>query len=209
VAGVILAAGESSRMGRDKALLPLGRLTFLEHLVGVLHGEVAPLLVVLGHHGDEIEQQIPSHQPVHVLRNPDYRLGQLSSLQVALRFLDGQNAEAALVCLVDHPAISKPIVRGLLERFRAAAAPILIPTHQGRRGHPVLFSRRVFRELLEAPLQEGARSVVRRHEKDVEFVETDDSGILLDIDRPEDYESLQKRWDELSAAGGKPPQEPS
>ena len=196
-------------MGRDKALLRLGRVTFLERLVGVLHGEVAPLLVVLGHHGDEIERQIPSHPPVHVLRNPDYRLGQLSSLQVALRFLQGQNAKAALVCLVDHPAITKQVVRRLLERFYETAAPILIPTHQGRRGHPVLFSRSVFQELLEAPLQEGARFVVRRHAEDVEYVEMDDEGIHLDIDRPEDYESLQKRWEELSAAGGKPPQEPS
>jgi molybdenum cofactor cytidylyltransferase len=146
---------------------------------------------------------------VHVLRNPDYRLGQLSSLQVALRFLEDHNTEAVLVCLVDHPAMTKPVVRTLLQRFRATAAPILIPTHQGRRGHPVLFSRRVFQELLEAPLQEGARFVVRRHEREVEFVETDDEGILLDIDRPDDYESLQKRWESLTAAGGKPPQEPS
>ena len=196
-------------MGRDKALLRLGRLTFLEHLVGVLHGEVAPLVVVLGHHGDEIEREISSHQPLHILRNPDYRLGQLSSLQVALRFLEGKKAEAALVCLVDHPAITQQVVRRLLERFYETAAPILIPTHQGRRGHPVLFSRSMFPELFGAPLQEGARFVVRRHEKEVEFVEMDDEGILLDIDRPEDYESLQKRWEELSAADGKPPQEPS
>ncbi len=193
VAGIILAAGESRRMGRDKALLPLGQLSFLEHLAGALQGEVSPLLVVLGHHAQEIESQIPPADALVVLRNPNYSLGQLSSLQVALRHIENQPAAGALVCLVDHPAISKEVVRFLLERFAKTQAPILIPTCRGRRGHPVLFARRLFRELLDAPLEEGARSVVRKHAAEVELAETGEEGILLDIDKPEDYQALLAR----------------
>src|SRR3989304_2702285 len=105
-------------MGRDKALLPLGRETFLKHLAEVLRGEVSPLLLVLGHHAEEIEQQIVAGPDVRILRTPDYPLGQLSSLRVALRALGSHPVAGALVCLVDHPAITKKVVRSLIERFR-------------------------------------------------------------------------------------------
>lgn len=188
-------------MGRDKALLPLGQRSFLGHLAGALQGEVSPLLVVLGHHAQEIERQIPPADALVVLRNPNYSLGQLSSLQVALRHIENQPVAGALVCLVDHPAISKEVVRLLLERFAKTPAPILIPTCRGRRGHPVLFARRLFQELLDAPLEEGARSVVRKHAAEVELAETGEEGILLDIDKPEDYQALLARRERLTESG--------
>ena len=201
VAGIILAAGESSRMGTDKALLPLGSRSFLQHLVETLHGDVSPLLVVLGHHARQIEAQIHPPQNVRVLHNPDYRLGQLRSLQVALRELSGEGAAGALVCLVDHPGTTKKVVPVILERYQKTSAPVVIPTCQGRRGHPVLFSSRLFGELLEAPLDQGARSVVRRHAEEVEFVETNWDGILWDVDQPADYQEVLERWKVLTAAG--------
>jgi len=227
VAGVILAAGKSSRMGRDKALLPLhpglpsealakeGRRNFLEHLMEVLRGEVSLLLIVLGHHATEIEGQIAHSDGAVVLRNPNYPLGQLSSLHVALRYLESRpaspgrsplvpgadqgtpasspGASGVLVCLVDHPAITRRVVRLLLERFEKTHAPIVIPTDRGRRGHPILFARRLFQDLLDAPLEEGARFVVRRHAAEVDLVETGEEGILLDVDLPGDYERFLKR----------------
>ena len=202
VAGVILAAGESSRMGRDKALLPLhpglpggqaGRQNFLQHLMDVLRGEVSPLLIVLGHHAPEIEAQIVSTDDAVVLRNPNYPLGQLSSLHVALRYLESRQATGVLVCLVDHPAITREVVRLLLERFEKTRAPIVIPTDRGRRGHPILFARPLFQELLDAPIEEGARFVVRRHAAEVDLVETGEEGILLDVDLPGDYERWLKK----------------
>ena len=204
IAGIILAAGESSRMGRDKALLPLGRETFLEHLIEVLRGEVRPLLVVLGHHAAEIEERIAARADVQIVRNPNYKLGQLSSLQAALRALLNQPVAGAVVCLVDHPAITKAVVRTLLERFEKQSSSILIPTCGGRRGHPVLFPSRLFHELLDAPLEEGARVVVRRHAADVELVETGEEGILLDVDRPADYEALLERWGQLTGQDNAP-----
>lgn len=196
VAGIILAAGESSRMGTDKALLALGGETFLNRLLKVFSAEVDPVLVVLGHHADEIAATVDAQLPVSVLLNPDYKLGQLSSLKAALRYLSEQQAvDAALLCLVDHPGVSKSIVRGLIERFRQTAAPVVVPSCRNRRGHPVLFARKLFPELLEAPLEHGAISVLRKYEKEFEYVVTEDEGVLLDVDLPADYEALKKRWE--------------
>ena len=207
IAGIILAAGESSRMGRDKALLPLGRETFLEHLIEVLRGEVRPLVVVLGHHAEEIQERISRFTDVQIVRNPDYKLGQLSSLQTALHALMNQPVAGALVCLVDHPAVTKEVVRALLERFERHPTNIIIPACRGRRGHPVLFPARLFPEFLDAPLEEGARVVVRRHAAEVELVETDEEGILLDVDRPADYEALLERWNLLTGQEDEPSRE--
>jgi molybdenum cofactor cytidylyltransferase len=198
VAGIILAAGESSRMGRDKALLPLGTQTFVGSLLAVLSGRVNPIMVVLGHHADEIEQAIApwvQRTPgAQVVRNPKYKLGQLSSLQVALRALAGKDIAGAVVCLVDHPAIPAEVIEQLLERFARSAAPLLIPSHDHRRGHPVLFAAPLFPELLAAPLAEGARAVVSMHENEIEYVETAEESVVWDIDRPEDYDRLVRRW---------------
>ena len=194
-------------MGSDKALLPLERETFLEHLLEVLRGEVPVRVVVLGHHAAEIEARLASvsgTSDLAVLHNPQYPLGQLSSLQVALRHLEKQPVEGVLVCLVDHPAINRSVVRMILEKFRSTGMPVVIPTHRGRRGHPVLFARSVFGELLEAPLEEGARRVVRDHAAEIELVEVGWEGILWDIDQPADYQRLLEEWKRLTA-GGKAP----
>jgi molybdenum cofactor cytidylyltransferase len=205
VAGVILAAGESSRMGRDKALLRLGSETFLERIASVLDGEVSPLVVVLGHHADAIAENARLPASAHLLNNPDYRSGQLSSLHVALRYLEITGAAGALVSLVDHPGISRQVVRALLARFSTSRAGVLIPTYNGRRGHPVVFASRLFEELLAAPLDQGARVVVHAHADEVETVPVEDPGVLWDVDRPEDYEALLQRWkDSKHALSGEP-----
>jgi molybdenum cofactor cytidylyltransferase len=191
-------------MGRDKALLPLGETTFLQHLATVLHGEVEPSMVVLGHHADHIEQQALLPATTWVLRNTDYSLGQLSSLQVALKSLDPEQVDALIVCLVDYPAITKQTLRSMRARFEQSRPLILIPTWRGKRGHPVVFSSSLFSELLDAPLDQGARSVVRRHSEQTETLEVQEEGILWDIDRPEDYALLIKRWNPTNAAASEP-----
>jgi len=191
-------------MGRDKALLRLGERTFLEHLAATLDGEVDPLLVVLGHHASEISRQARLPRAAEILRNPDYHLGQLSSLHVALRQLAGRSVQGVLVCLVDHPAVTKQVVRALKNSLLQSKALIAIPTWRGRRGHPVLFSHRLFQELLEAPMEQGARAIVHKHTEEVALVEIEEEGILWDVDRLEDYAALQSRWTSLSRAASEP-----
>jgi len=96
------------------------------------------------------------------------------------------------------------VVRALRESFEQTEAPILIPTWRGRRGHPVLFSRSLYQELLAAPLDQGARAVVRRHAAEVQTVEVDEEGILWDVDQPKDYAALQRRWGSLSRHASSP-----
>jgi len=188
IAAVILSAGESSRMGRPKALLPMDGETFIERIVGVLgRTRVGKIIVVLGHDADELRRQIES-LPVIILINPDYRLGQISSLQVAVRYLDkDENCEGMLVHLVDHPFIDSALVDLMIERFHASKKLIVVPRYRGKRGHPVLFSRRLFAELLSAPLDQGAKAVVNAHRDETLEIETDDPGIAVDIDTPELY----------------------
>ena len=187
IAAVVLSAGESSRMGRPKALLPVGESTFIEGIVAALRAaKVGKILVVLGHGAPALEKKI-RHLPVTILVNPDYARGQLSSLIVALRALDNENVDGILLHLVDHPFIDPGLVDRMIERFYETKKAIVVPVYKGRRGHPVIFSKTLFGELIAAPLDQGAKSVVRAHAAETLEVETEDEGITFDIDTPEDY----------------------
>jgi molybdenum cofactor cytidylyltransferase len=188
IAAVILSAGESSRMGRPKALLPIDGQTFIERTVGELKKtRVAKVLVVLGHNAAELKVRI-QHLPVEILINPDYKLGQLSSLQVAVRGLQADNhCDAILVHLVDHPYLQPSLVDEMIRRFYESKKLIVVPTCRGKRGHPVIFSRKLFDELLSAPLDQGAKAVVNAHRDETLEIETDQEGITVDIDTPELY----------------------
>ncbi len=190
IAGLILAAGESSRMGNDKALLNYRGRTFLEAAVAALRESGAePIVVVLGFHAEEI-RRASNLKSVQVIVNKDYPLGQTSSLQAGLRALANPETKAAVLWLVDHPAVSAETVKKLLIEFRASGAPVVIPTYKGRRGHPVLISRALFGELLELALNEGANTVIRKHRSETRWVEVADPGVLLDIDDPATYGQL-------------------
>ena len=188
IVAVVLSAGESSRMGRPKALLPIEGQTFIERIVDALKaGGIERIVVVLGFHADVLRAQI-DRLPVEILVNPDYRLGQLSSLQVAVRHLMlDANCEGMMVHLVDHPYVDPKLVSLMLERFKTLKSAIVVPRYQGKRGHPVIFSRALFDELLSAPLDQGAKIVVHAHRQDTLEIETEDVGITLDIDTPKLY----------------------
>ena len=188
IAAVILAAGESSRMGQPKALLPIDGKNFIEKIVDALsRSGVARIFVVVGHNADEMSQKI-AHLPVTILINPDYKKGQLSSLQVAVRrLLPEEDCRGMLVHLVDHPYISALLVDALIRRFEQGDKAIVVPRYHGKRGHPVIFARSLFHELLDAPQEQGAKAVVNAHRDETLEIETEDEGITLDIDTPELY----------------------
>ena len=185
---VILSAGESSRMGRPKALLPIDGQTFIERIIAVLkQSGLEPIVVVLGFNSDEMRRKI-EHLPVEIVINPDYALGQLSSLQIVIRYLASDpNCDGMMVHLVDHPYIDAKLVGEMLRRFNESRNLIVVPRYQGKRGHPVIFSRALFQELLDAPLDQEAKAVVNAHRGDTLEIDTEDVGITLDIDTPELY----------------------
>ena len=185
---VILSAGESSRMGRPKALLPIDGQTFIERIVAALkQSGLERIVVVLGFNADEMRPKI-EHLPVEIVVNPDYQLGQLSSLQVAIRYLESDpNCDGMMVHLVDHPYIDAELVGVMMRGFNDSKKLIVVPRHQGKRGHPVIFSRALFAELLNAPMDQGAKAVVSAHRDQTLEIDTEDAGITLDIDTPELY----------------------
>jgi molybdenum cofactor cytidylyltransferase len=190
VAAVVLAAGESSRMGRDKATLGYCGSTFLETILRTLGvAGVERVAVVLGHHAEEIRQAV-NLGDTEVVINRDYRRGQTSSLQAGLKALERPELEAVVVCLADHPAVSTQTLRRLVDSFCESRAPVVIPTYQGRRGHPVVLARQLFEELQSLRPDAGANAVVRKYQAVTQFVEVDDPGVLLDIDDPELYRGL-------------------
>ena len=185
IAAIILAAGKSERMGRPKALLPIRGKTFLENIIQTIQrSAVGTIVVVVGHHRDEIEEAI---QLDHVVFNPDYEQGMLTSFQAGIRALP-PDAEGALLFLVDHPMTRTQTIEALIESFKPGE--IILPTFNGRRGHPVLFSRAVLEEILQLPLSMGANTVVWKDPSRVVEVPVDDAGILLDVDTPSQYEGL-------------------
>ena len=187
IVAVVLSAGASSRMGRPKALLPVDGVPFIERIVRALERtEVNRTLVVLGHNAEAMREAI-AYLGVDTVVNPDYARGQLSSLHTAIRALNGEPVEAILVHLVDHPFIESRLVDRMIERFRAEKKLIVVPRFNGRRGHPVLFSSKLFPEFLAASLDTGAKPVVRGHPEETLELDTEEAGILVDIDTPEEY----------------------
>ena len=188
VAGIILAAGESRRMGFPKALLTYRGKTFVDTLAGLFSARCAPVVVVLGAHAERIRARItgPVAQLVTLVVNPDYARGQTASMQCGLRAVP-PGAEGVLFTLVDHPAVAAATLDALLAEPRPL---IRVPRHGGSRGHPIWFRRELIAEFLALPADGAARDVVRRHAAETEFLDVDDPGILANIDDAEAYRKL-------------------
>ena len=191
-AGLILAAGESRRMGSPKALLRYRGETFLDTLVGRFRARCPEVIVVLGAGAGAI--RAGTVRAARFVVNPGWPNGMTTSLQCGLRAVPAE-AEGVLFTLVDHPAVSAATVDALLAppglAGETAGAPLVrVPRYQGRRGHPIWFSRELISEFLALPKTGAARDVVRSHTAQTEFLDTDDPGILADIDDAEAYRKL-------------------
>jgi len=184
LAAVILSGGASRRMGSPKALLPFRGKTFLEHLLDITqHPKISARRVVLGPDAEAIAKVVPL-DPGEVVINPDWEWGQLSSIHAAFRSLP-MGTDGMLLSLIDHPMITAALVGELIEEFYESRAAIVVPRFQGRRGHPVIFSARLYAELLAAPMDVGARAVVWEHRAEVREYETAEEGCVLNLNDPE------------------------
>lgn len=189
IAGILLAAGFSSRMGQPKALLDYKGSSFIDTILNNLHKSGCdPVISILGESGDMI-CNCTSVNNFECHSNPNPELGMLSSLKIAIRKLPS-NCDGLILALVDHPAVKPETYTDLVTASLDNPNRIIIPNFYGRKGHPVFFGRPYFKQLLRAPEEEGARIVVREHPQDVLYLDVTDEGVVLDIDTQEEYEKL-------------------
>ena len=191
LAALILAAGESRRMGSPKATLPFptgeatpGKVTFLDHLISVVQRpRIGVIRVVLGANAEKIQQRVRL-KPDWLVFNSDWPKGQLSSIQAGIRSLP-PDTDGVLLCPVDTPLITRQLVDILVQRFYENGRSIIVPVHREQRGHPVIFAARLYPELLSAPEDKGARAVVWNHSSDVLEVPTEEEGVVLNLNDPD------------------------
>ncbi len=197
IAAIVLAAGDSRRMGRPKMLLPWGATSVLGQVVGVFtQAGVDEILVVTGGAGQAVSAEVAhlaETWPVRVVANPAYQAGgMLSSLQRGLAEL-GPDVEAALIGLGDQPQVRLENVNQLLDAYRTKpGACIVVPSHRQHRGHPWLVARSCWAGLLGLHPPQTPREFLQAHATEIHYVEADES-ILQDLDTPEVYERFRPK----------------
>ena len=191
ICAIVLAAGKSERMGRPKALLPLQGKTFLENILSAIsRSPVEETRVVVGHHRNEIEPHVKP--PARLVFNPNYEQGMITSLQAGIRSLP-PHTSGALLFLVDHPLVDSETIEFLVRKV--GPDRIVLPTFQGRRGHPVLFGSAILQEILGLSSSQGANIVVHKDPDRIVEVSVNSRGILVDVDTPEDFLKLQSEYE--------------
>jgi len=192
ISAIILAAGQSTRMGFPKMLLPWGRTTVIEHIISIFEkAGIDDILVITGGAHLQLEGIIlecGKRHPVRSVYNEDYLNGEmLSSIQCGLQHLGDKSIGAAIIGLGDQPQVQASSVRSLREAFLQTRHPLIVPSYQGRRGHPWLLARPLWDELIAMSNGQTPRDFLNNHSKDIQYINMDTPTILKDIDTPEDY----------------------
>lgn len=189
---IVLAAGKSTRMKKQKLLMPFNGKTIVETVTGKIKPVLkSNIMVVLGSHYNEIRQKISKLQ-VNYCFNKDFESGMLSSVICGFNALP-VDAEAAMVFLGDQPQISTDVIQKVVKAWKQSDKGIIIPTFNGRRGHPVLIGIKYKSKIRELDPSKGLRQLMVENPGDIIEVELEQSEILRDIDTPEDYEFEIKR----------------
>jgi molybdenum cofactor cytidylyltransferase len=192
-AGILLAAGESTRFGKPKQLLTLGGRFLIDWaLAAALDSNLNHVVLVLGCEHERIRRCLGSsitHPRCEILVNPDYRSGQSTSLRAGLLRVR-HDFPSAMVLLGDQPLVDAALINLLLQRYAGSEKPICVPTHRGIRGNPTLFGNPLYPEMLNIAGDKGARDIIAAHPDQVLAVEIPDPLVFLDIDRREDVEKI-------------------
>jgi molybdenum cofactor cytidylyltransferase len=192
ISAIILAAGESKRMGQPKMLLPWGKVSVLQHVISTFQGAgIEDIIVVTGGAHEPVEETVKQSGARSVF-NRNYANGEmLSSLQCGLEVLFHADAAAmaTLICLGDQPQIQTGSVHLICETFRERKPRLIVPSFQRRRGHPWLVERSLWTELLEMRSPQSPRDFLNKHADEIHYVEVSAPSILADLDTPEDYQS--------------------
>jgi molybdenum cofactor cytidylyltransferase len=190
---ILLAAGESRRMGTLKPLLPFGIGSVIGQVVRSLQAcPIDAVLVVVGHRGAEIAAHLASG--VSIVENPNYLQGMLSSVQAGVAAADPATT-LFLIALADQPSIPPEVIRHLLDVFEAKRPGMLVPTFEGRRGHPLLIDARYRDEIATLDPTVGLRELLQRHPDDLLLAPVSFEAVIRDLDTREEYEAELARWE--------------
>jgi len=191
VVAILLAAGESRRMGQLKALLPWQGVSLIKHQVDSLRaGGVDRVVVVLGHRSDDLKSELRDATGVSCQLNPDYLQGKTTSIKAGLNALGADQPQALLLLNVDQPR-SADVIRSLLEEHQSQGNLITIPTHNGKGGHPIILSPTLLDQLRQIDEESfGIKAVVQRHLEGTRRVEMDSPEVLWDLNTPEEYQRV-------------------
>ncbi len=186
ISAVVLAAGESKRMGQPKMLLPWGNSTVLQTVISTLQESgLEDILVVTGGAKQQVETLVPAS--VEIVFNPDFTKSEmLGSIQAGLSARE-QKSEAALIALGDQPQIEKTTIARILEEYRKTKNPIIVPSYQMHRGHPWLVRQALWTDILALQPPDTLREFLNRHADAIRYIPFDSPSILQDLDTPGDY----------------------
>lgn len=182
----------STRFGSsNKLLVHVGGVAIVERTArAYLESGLDPILVVVGHDAANI-QRVLAGLPLRCIENTEYQLGQSRALFHGISALPA-GIDAAVIGVADQPLLSRSIIRSLADRYLHHRPPIVAPRFAGRNGNPVLFDRELFRELLQVVGDQGGRGVMKRHRREVVWVEFEDERVGCDVDTPDDLEELRR-----------------
>jgi molybdenum cofactor cytidylyltransferase len=189
IAGILLAAGTSSRMGSNKMLFELAGESVLRGAVRrALAGGLSPLVVVLGHEAEKARRELDG-LPCQTVVNPNYEQGINSSLKTGVSAVPAE-VGGAMVMLADMPFVTSEMVAAMIDRFRSSEAPLVISDYEGVNAPPMLYDRVLFGELLTMTGEGCGRQVVKQHRDEAEVMSWP-AVALADLDVPEDYEKVR------------------
>jgi molybdenum cofactor cytidylyltransferase len=196
ISGILLAAGESKRMGKPKLLLNLGESNIINTTIeNLLKSKIFELIIVLGHEAQNIESSLSSQDKrIKFVTNKNYREGMSTSIKCGV-LTASKDSEAFLIALGDQPLISPKIINRLIEKYQSSGVGIITVMHQSLRGHPVIISKKYVQEILSLNGDIGARDLLKQHLDDTASINIESSEEFFDIDRTQDYEELKRIYD--------------
>jgi molybdenum cofactor cytidylyltransferase len=192
ISAILLAAGESRRMGKFKQLLPFAGKTFIECCVdNLLASRVDEVIVVTGHREADVRSAI-STRPVRFANNPDYRDGMSTSIKRGIEAIS-KEAHACLIALVDQPQIGPDVINRVIEAYDKNKPLIVRPAYKGKNGHPIILDLKLRDEILAIDPAQGLKQVARAHSSEAICIEVFTDAVLMDFDFPEDYQRILSR----------------
>jgi len=187
---VLLSAGSSSRFGSPKALATIKKTTVIDHILNTLSNtNIYETIVVLGSHAELIKPLVLKHKKARFVYNKDYNFGQTSSFKVGMSNISGEST-GVLLLPVDYPFVAKETIDALIDQFSADGKGIIIPSYEGKKGHPPIIDVKVKDEILSLENNTGINVLFHQHQDQLKVLPLDDPGVIQTFNTKEEFEKL-------------------